>query len=190
MRDRTLAALSGVVTLVAALAHAVPAIVLARVLPDFPDWLPVVGTTGQTVTVYSQVTDAVGPLVTLGLALGLGYYAGRRFDVRREYRRFVGAVGVGSGATLAVAGVVLLAYGSVAGTVDAFDVIFLLTSLLTAVATVTLPVVAGSLAGAALVTFETDRESPGRPTRASGEDAALSGERVVESDDVETRPAD
>lgn len=112
---------------------------------------PTVGTMGQTVTLYVYTLGALGPLVTVAVTVGLGLYVGRLVDLRTAHRELLTAVAAGSGAVAVVAGVAGFVAG---GPLSVYGVLFGAATALRAVATLTLPLLVGTLAGAALVTFE------------------------------------
>ena len=129
----------------------------------FPDWAPVFGTVGQTVTVYSMVGGIVATLTVVCLALGVGYHVGRRVDVEREYRRVGGATVAGCvlATTLVYAAWTLV---TTTLTFDAFTVFVVLGSFGRMLVGVGLVVTLGVVAGAALGHFESDENPPASPT--------------------------
>lgn len=62
------------------------------------DVLPQVGTTGETVMVYVGLSRGVAFAFGTLAVLALGYRAGRRIDLRAEYRDLALAVGLGGAA--------------------------------------------------------------------------------------------
>lgn len=169
MENKRLGALAGVVGALGLAAQVLPDIVVSRWInggTQFPAWAPTFGTVGQTMVVYRYVTGTAGPLVTLALAVGLGYYVGTRLDLARDYRRVLGAVFVGSTVGVGVAwAAILLRYGNPAPT-DAGDAFLLLAAFVQQFVTVALVAVVGTVAGAALGYFRARERGP-RPRRST-----------------------
>lgn len=166
MNSRRVGVLAGVVSILGLAIQHIPSVVLDRwISGGFEGGLPMVGTTGQTVTVYNLVTESVGPLVTLLLALGLGYYVSRRLDMGHEYRRFGRAVVVGSLVSMVGVWAVLL-YGIQSTPLDASGALVSLAVFVRIAVTVSLVVTVGAFAGAALAHFRMNEETPARPTDA------------------------
>jgi hypothetical protein len=170
MNERLVAAVAALTTIVLGAARVGGEVARSRAVETLLTGAPAptVGTTGQTVTLYLSLFDVVAPLATVAVTLGLGVYLGRRVDVRTDHRDLLRAVGAGSGAVAAVAGVAafvasgpLSVYGVLFGAVTAFRVF----------ATLTLPLLVGTLAGAALVAFERGGDGT-EPTRADAEASA------------------
>jgi hypothetical protein len=159
MRDRNLVVLAAVVTVVAAAAEALPGLVVQRLAGDWPAALPQVGTVGETVALGITISNVVGPLVTWVLVLGLGVYAGRRVDVRREHRRLLRALGAGSVGAVLLLVLALGAVQAVTGSLTGPGAVNLLVGLLAAVLSHAVPVVGGGFAGAAIAAAERDRET-------------------------------
>lgn len=190
---RRIGVLAAVVTVFSALVQYVPSIVINRWANEgLPTWLPTLDSLGMTVWLYTSINGVVAPLLTALLAVGVGYYAGRRADVAREHRRFVGTVALGSVLSV-VAGLGLLGLAGLAASgmpsIDGSFVLQVVGLVLQALANASLPVVLGVFAGAALAHFETDRARPRRPTE-TGIDGHSSANSESESTpaDTETRP--
>ena len=192
MENRHVGALAGIVSVLGLAAQHVPSLFVRRWVEGGLDGaLPMVGTAGQTVTTYALVANSVGPLAAFLLAIGFGYYAGRRFDVAREYRRFGGAVAVGSVASVAVVWAVWM-YGVQSTPMDASGVLMSLAILANAVVAGSLVVTVGAFAGAALSYFRTDNRTPARPTDADANadadaDSSVTVGRNSSADDSDVR---
>lgn len=158
----------------------------------FQQKLPVMfGTVGQTFTTYKYLIDTAGPLVTVLLGIGLGYYVGKRIDLRADYRRFLGVVGVGSAVGVVILWAGIITFGRPLFPLDSGDVLLLALSFAKMLVTVTLVVTVGAFAGAALAQFRADGyRSPGRPTP-NNTDAPSSAERTANSEpsEPESQPA-
>lgn len=188
MNSRRIGALAGVVSVLGLAIQHVPSVVLDRwISGGFEGGLPMVGTTGQTVTVYNLVTESVGPLVTLLLALGLGYYVSRRLNMGHEYRRLGRAVAVGSLVSMVGVWAVLL-YGIQSTPLDASGALMSLAVFVQIVVTVSLVVTVGAFAGAALAHFRTNKEIPARPTDA-GTGGPSAGAQNATTDDADAQSA-
>lgn len=186
MNNRRIGVLAGVVSLLGLAVQHVPPIVLDRwITGGFGGAMPMVGTVGQTVVVYTLIAESVGPLVTLLLALGLGYYVSRRLDMGHEYRRFVGAVAVGSLVSIAGLWVVLL-YGAQSTPLDGSGVLMSLAVLVRMIVTGSLVITVGAFAGAALAHFQTNDRTPDRPINASTGDAVTRAHEST-TDDADAR---
>jgi hypothetical protein len=167
MNSRKIGALAGGCTLAAVLVQYVPSYVLGSWMESgVPDVLPTFGTHGTTASVYLVASNVVGPLVTLTLALAVGYRLGRRVDVRREYRR-LGKAAVAGCIVAIVAGFLLTGLFTETtwtGQFGAVDAFLLAGSFLTMVVQVGFEVALGIVAGAALGHFESDESPPASPT--------------------------
>lgn len=187
MNDRRIGTLAGIVSVVGLVVNYAPSVVLERWFGGgFDGAVPMVGTAGQTVVVYSHVANSAGPLVTLSLAIGLGYYASRRLDVVDEYRRFGGMVAVGS--LFSIAGIwAVLMYGVQSTPMDVTNVLISLAVLLRMAVTVSLPVTVGAFAGAALVHFRSNEKTPIQPTDAdTGGQSTVAQKSATDDSDART----
>lgn len=185
MNRRRIGALAAIVSVLGLVVQYVPSVVLDRwTTGGFEGVIPMVGTVGQTVVVYSLVADTAGPLVTLLLAVGLGYYASRRLDMGHEYRRFGGIVAVGSLFSVTVIWAVLM-YAAQSTPMDATSVLVSLAVFVRMVVTVSLVITVGAFAGAALSPFQTNERTPVRPTDAgTGGPATVAQESTTEDSDA------
>ncbi|WP_157972323.1 hypothetical protein [Saliphagus sp. LR7] len=123
-----------------------------------PEGLPVIGSAGASATVYTQVSEALGPLGTLLIAIGFGYYIGRRIVVAREYHRFLVTIAIGSslGIGLVLGGAFILPNPTTVTFVVASALFF------DAVVNVVLVLTVGAFAGAMIVHLQAfDPSSPG-----------------------------
>lgn len=188
MNSRRVGALAGIVSVLGLAIQHVPSVVLDRwISGGFEGGLPMVGTTGQTVTVYNLIIESLGPLVTLLLAFGLGYYVSRRLDMGHKYRRFGRAVAVGSLVSMVGVWAVLL-YGVQSTPLDASGMLVSLAVFVRIVVTISLVVTVGAFAGAALAHFRTNEEAPTRPTDA-GTGGPSTGTQRSTTDDTEAQSA-
>lgn len=177
MDDRKVAALAGATTLVTAGSRLVPEIVISRLVggaPEFPAWLQLGGTVGESVALFLLTARSVGPLVAWAVVLGFGYYLGRTVDVRREYRRLVRALAGGSVGVLALVTLGLAAVQLVGGSLDVGAVLMLVFGLLGATVQHAVPVVLGGVAVAAVTGFERERRDERDPREHGAE--AFGGE--------------
>lgn len=171
MNSRRFATLAGVIGVLGALATFVPGILLdslfrPRVTQGLPGWLPTFGTIGETATLYTYAADIVGPLSMMVLAVGFGYYAGRRIDLGDEYRGFFRAIVAGTTIPLVVAwGIGIGAFA--VGVSSAFNAAIVTALVLLLFATVSLPVIVGIFAGTALTHFATNGSTPPESDEAS-----------------------
>jgi hypothetical protein len=169
MNWRSVATVAALTTLALAAVRGAIAVAGEWGLSLLAEWgVPAIGAAGQNVTLYVSVLDGLGPLVTVAVSLGLGVSLGRRVDVRNAHRELLAAVAAGSGAVAGVAGVAAYVAG---GPLSAYGVLFGAVMALRVLATLTLPLLVGALAGAALVAFEREdgadggaRAGPARPT--------------------------
>lgn len=166
METRRIAAWAGLVGILGFLAQYVPSQLLDRWFQGGPTGdVPAIGTTGQTVVTYNLLFETVGPLVTVLLAVWLGYRVGDRFDLSLEYRRFGGAVAVGSVGSAVAVWVATMLVGAIPSATPV-SVLITLAVLVRLLATVSLVVTVGAFAGAALSHFRTGEEPPARPAGA------------------------
>jgi len=114
-----------------------------------PGWLPSLGPSEFTATVYLQVGSVLGTTAMLAGAFALGYRDGRHRDVSGPYRRYVGAVLAAGAVAVVLTGLQLVATGETMGAAP-FDLV-----LTVAVALVSLAGVVGvsALAGAAVASL-------------------------------------
>ncbi|WP_137285506.1 hypothetical protein [Halorussus salinisoli] len=188
MDNRRVGVLAGVVSVLGLAIQHVPSVILDRwISGGFDGAMPMVGTAGQTVVVYNLVTESVGPLVTLLLALGLGYYVSRRLDMGHEYRRFGRAVAVSSLVSMVGVWAVLL-YGVQSTPLDVSGVLVSLAVFVRIVVTVSLVVTVGAFAGAALAHFRTNEETPTRPID-TGTGGPSMGTQKSTTDDADAQSA-
>lgn len=187
MDNRKIGALAGIVSALGLAVQYVPSIMLNRwITGGLGGAIPMVGTEGQTVTVYNLITESVGPLVTLLLALGLGYYVSRHLKMDQEYRRFGGAVAVGSLVTITGLWAVLL-YGVQSTPLDVSGVLVSLAVFVRMAVTGSLVITVGAFAGAALAHFQATEQTPPRPTNVGTGDRATEAHESTTDDRTSTR---
>ncbi|WP_140408845.1 hypothetical protein [Natronolimnobius baerhuensis] len=144
-----------------------PSLLLENAAQDgFDGMLPSVGTTGQSLVVYNGVVGIVAPLVTVGVAVGSGYFAGNRLEIPRVYRAFVGAVAVGSSVGVLLISSALL-IRPVLTSNSGVEIVVALVPLASVVVSISLLVTIGALAGAAIAHFQ--------QTTPDGDDPAVTG---------------
>ncbi|MCU4743603.1 hypothetical protein OB955_19510 [Halobacteria archaeon AArc-m2/3/4] len=61
------------------------------------EWLPQLETMGQTAVAYSYASQVLTFVLTFVVVAALGYWAGTRLDVRREYGSLAGHLALGGG---------------------------------------------------------------------------------------------
>lgn len=106
MDSRRISAVAAVATLLSLAGRWVPGWLLGRQIDGWtggggPGVLPLLGSVGQTVSVYSNAVDVVEQLVPLAVGVALGVWLARRV-ASEEHRGALRAVAVGSGAVVAV----------------------------------------------------------------------------------------
>lgn len=169
MESKRIAVLAGGVGVLSAVVKIVPGIFLGSLFEQgLPGWLPMFGTIGGTTTLYSYGTDIVGALLMVVLAVGFGYYVSRQLDLNHEYRQLSGAVVAGTTVPLIVLWVVGVG-AFILGSFSGFTVLVTTAMVLHLFATVSLPVVVGIFAGAALGHFSRAESSPPEPDEVSTE---------------------
>ena len=172
MDNRRIGVLAGIVSVLSLLAQIGPGMIVSGWInrgAQFPEWAPMFGTMGQTMVVYQQFTGTVGPLVTVGLALGLGYFIGKRVDLATNVRQFIGAVLIGSTLGLSVGwAVAMFGFSSSTGT-DAASTFLVFVTFVQQFVNITLIVVVGTIAGAALGYFQVRRKHPQQPLEAENQ---------------------
>lgn len=173
MTFRRVGLLAGIVSVLGFVAQYVPSVLLQRWIDGgLGGGFPMLGTAGQTVTLYSLLVETVGPVVTLALAVGLGYRTGRRFDVANEYRRFGEAIAVGSLAGITAIWAVQQLAGQVVPT-TAPAVALSLVVLGSLILRISLVVTVGIFAGVALSQFGATGEPPAGPTAEAGNPSSV-----------------
>jgi hypothetical protein len=179
MDNKRIGAFAGIVSVLSLIAQIGPGVIVSGWIDrgaQFPGWAPTFGTAGQTMVVYQQFTGTIGPLVTVALALGLGYVIGKRVDLATSIRQFVGAVLIGSTVGLGVGwAVVLFGFGSPTVTDTASTFLVLLTFVQQFV-NVALIVTVGTVAGAALGHFQVRRQPPQQPLESENQSAINHGD--------------
>lgn len=160
MNSRRIAVLAGVIGVLSAVIKIVPALFLNFLFEQgTPGWFPTAGTLGQTVVLYTYGIDIVGALLMVVLSVGFGYYVGHHLDLSDEYRPFLGAVVAGTTVPLLVAwGVGLGAFSL--RMADGFTILMVTGLLLRLFTTISLAVIVGGFAGAALAHFSTAAYTP------------------------------
>lgn len=113
MNASKIGALAGIAALLGLGASIVPSALLGRWVDAGAQAgsVPMLGTRGTSVAVYTSVVEMVGVLVTVGLGVGLGYWLARRMD-DEDLRSALWAVAIGSGAALVIAATGPLVYGA------------------------------------------------------------------------------
>lgn len=114
MNRRSISAIAAVATLLSVAGRWVPGWLLGQQIDGWTDGggsviLPLLGSVGQTVSVYSYVVDAIEQVVPLAVGVALGVWLARRV-ASEERRGALRAVAVGSTAVVvlpAIAAVVL-----------------------------------------------------------------------------------
>jgi membrane protein DedA with SNARE-associated domain len=169
MDSKRIAVFAGIIGVLSAVVKTAPRVLLGTLNlfeQGAPGWLPTVGTLGQTVLLYIYGTEIVGALLLVVLTVGFGYYVGQQLDLSDEYRQFFGAVVAGTTVPLLVAwGVGVGAF--LLGISSGFDVVMVTALLLRLFATISLPVIVGGFAGAALTHFSTTEDTPLEPDEAT-----------------------
>lgn len=161
METRKVGVLASVVSALSLGAQIIPGVLLARWLEGGPPELPVMlGTAGQTAVILTSIVETSGPLVTLLLSVSLGYYVGKRISVQSHYRRFLGAIGVGSAIGVVVPWVGVLALGSSFSPFDGGAILVIVVTFVQILVTVSLGIIVGAFAGVALAHFQKQRRSP------------------------------
>lgn len=159
MNTKRLGAISGLLGILVWIVQFIPeAIVNLWSTPSgLPEGLPMIGSAGVSATVYIQVSETLGPLGTLLIAIGFGYYLGRRVAIAREYRRVLATVAIGSslGIGLVLGGASIL--NPTTGTLLVTAALFF-----NAIVNVVLVLPVGTFAGATIVHLQAfDPKSPG-----------------------------
>lgn len=78
-----------------AVVHRSPGYVTGRLIEGAWDWMPQLGTIGETLVLYHHTVDLMSVLLGFGAVLALGYGLGRTVDLRRQYRTLVLSIGLG-----------------------------------------------------------------------------------------------
>lgn len=159
MDTKRLGAISGLLGILVWVFQFIPeAIVHLWSTPSgMPEGLPMIGTAGVSATVYIQVSEALGPLGTLLIAIGFGYYLGCRVAIAREYRRFLATVAIGSSL-----GIGLVLGGASIFTPTTGTILVNASLFFNAIVNVVLVLTVGAFAGAMIVHLQAfDPESPG-----------------------------
>lgn len=184
MHDRRTVGLAAVVTLLVGVGRVVPDVVSSRLFapPDGAiEALPQFGSLGETAAVYLGLLQAVGPLVTWTLALGLGYYLARHRDPLDDLRSLATDLATGSVAAVTVVAFGALAVQLVTGSLDGVGILMVIVSLASTVLSSSVPVVVGGVAAAALTarSRESDSGATGEGTT-TGTEGDAARERVRE----------
>ena len=153
MDRRRIAVLAGIVAIFSGVGKFAPNLLLGRAFEQVPpDWVPIFGTIGITTTLYTQAVEIFGALLMIVLAVGFGYYVTQRLELRYEYRQFIRAVTVGTTVPLIVVWVAGMG-AFVLGIFDGITTVLLTALVLRSFATVSLPIIFSTFAGAALAYF-------------------------------------
>jgi hypothetical protein len=178
MEVRQVGVLSAAIGLAGVVTQHFPSYLLDQWIQGGPEGrVPMIGSAGQTVVVYNLLFGAIGPLVTVLLAVWLGYRVGDRLDLPAEYRRFGTGVAGGTLASALLAWMAMTLVGGVPS-LASIQILVTLAVLVRLVVSVSLVVAVGVFAGAALSHFRTGEEPPGRksegaPGRSTGADATV-----------------
>lgn len=189
MNSKRIGVVAGLVGILGVAIQSAPAIILGRWIDrGFEGTLPMIGSIGQTVTIYNDIGGFVGPLATLSMAVGLGWYVARRVNIATEYRRVGGALAIGSTLGVLIGGAPILFGIPETPSMTLTTGLILAAAGLRMLVEVALLTTIGAIAGAALVTFRTD-ERPGTPTDADTSTSASPPESEQEDSYPEFRPA-
>ena len=156
MRKRWIAGISAVATVFGIIVTVGMEVISTRI----PRWFPVVlGSVGQTTTIYLYSLDFVATALMLGVAGLAGYYLGHAVDLDTEFGIFCQLVVAGAIgpliAVIAVVGVWVLA------TAKSVSILLLVATVLQVCATVSLPVAVTVFAGAGFAYFRGQRGAAG-----------------------------
>jgi hypothetical protein len=174
MNSRRIAVLAGVVGVLSTVVKVVPVVVLGGLFEqDLPEWLPTVGTLGQTVLLYNLGVDILGALVMIVLAVGVGYSVSQQLALTDEYQQFIGAIVAGTTVPLIVAWAGGIG-GFLIGLFSGFELIVVTEIILRLFVTISLPVIVAVFAGAALAHFTTAESQPPEPNETNPDTSTLS----------------
>lgn len=190
MQFRRIGALAFIIGVVAQVLQAVPALIVSNWFNNgiqIPQWAPTFGTAGQTVVVYQIVTEITGPAVTLALAIGLGYYVGKRLDLGSEYRRFIETVAVGSILGVLIPGIAVIWYGS-SFRFDILGLFLILATFVQQFVQVALLIILGAFAGAALTHFQSQEKQPKQPVEAETASTTNHDDTATGTTDIQSQP--
>jgi len=175
MDSKRIAVFAGVIGIVSTIAKFAPDILIDGLfVSSLPSWLPTYGTIGQTATLYIYGTDIVGALLPILLAVGFGYYAGQQLDLTHEHRRFSRAVVAGTTVPLIAAWIIGVG-AFVFWASGVFNLIMGTAMLLRLFTAISLPVIVGTFAGAALAQFSKVEHSPPEPDKTSTDTTSTTG---------------
>lgn len=172
MRDRqhvfAVAATAGALALIlSTVPRLVVGVAMDRIVDGGATWLPTVGTVGETAVLYSYGVAIVAGLGLLVPGFVLGYYLANRYDVRRDFRRFVDTLVSGSTAGVVLAGVGAVTLGGLVGGgsigvvgVSAWSLTIVVLGVVRVVVEVALVVTVAALAGVAVALFDTTPRPP------------------------------
>lgn len=162
--------LAGAVGILSIVVQYVPSLILAGWTEgEWGSALPIIGTVGESVALYNLLANIVGPLMTLTLAVGLGYYLSSRIDIAHEYRRVGTLVTIRSTAPVATVFLGEAAISASKGGFSSatwFSLVLLIVSFVSVLVSIIAPITVGALAGAAIASFRPVDKTPPRPTEA------------------------
>ena len=163
--------LSSAIGVLSAVIQAAPDLLMSRfgdvlIQHGPPGWLPTFDTVGQTVLLYSHGATITGSLLLIVLVVGFGYYVGQRLDLGKEYRRLSKAVAAGTTVPLVAAWATGVG-AAVIGVLSGFSVVLITVLVLRLFVAVSLPVVIGVFADAALAHFASIEYSSSHPDEAN-----------------------
>lgn len=165
---------------------------------DLPSWA-IFGTAGASITAYTHVLQLMVPVLTVGLAVGAGYYVGRQYMVAESVRPFVWTVALGSVLGVSLASLPML-WGDLttigasgfgipatrAQEMPIMDIALPAVVLLRYLAEVALVITVGVFAGAALAQFQETGDSSTAATHTDTDTLSVSaqtpGDDSAESD--------
>lgn len=116
-----------------------------------PMWVPTFGPLTATLRFYFTMVDILAPLLTIGLAIGLGYYGSRSFEFHDEHRRFGYLIAAGStiGVIIGWGLLIFVNMGYTIAMTGILAPILIAGSVIQILVLVALPVTVGAYAGAA-----------------------------------------
>lgn len=122
---------AAIIGFVLSVVHLLPGYVTQQLVAGNLGWFPRLDTPGETLVLYHHTVDATAFVLGFGAVFALGYWLGTDLDLRRRYRQFVLAVGVGGligyllPILLAILFLLVTAGGTIAGGIGLLDTVLL-----------------------------------------------------------------
>lgn len=162
MNRKLIGGLTSAIVVLSLIVRVVPDVVLGSLFDGAPaGWVPMFGTVGQTVVLYSHGIEILGTLTPICLGLAFGYLLSKRRSLDGELRPFVRTTAVGTAIPPVLAWIVLVGW-TVLSSFDLYSIVLQTGLALNLLVTTSIPVFVSVITGVALSRSFRDAFPPAR----------------------------